>query len=211
MVDIHSLHSDILTAIPKDPETTHLLQLASNPIYPRWSIDDFGLLRLDNRIYIPNIDDLRLRVLWTKHDHPIAGHFGQNKTLELIRREYTWPELWSFVREYCRSCTVCARAKVPRHRPYGTLKQLPIPEKPWNSISMDFIEQLLESSNFTSILVVVDRLSKQAVFIPTHDTITYWPSSSYFTYSPSTEFPLTSLRTEVRSSSPTSSSPSDKL
>ena len=37
---------------------------------------------------------------------------------------------------------------------------------------MDFIEQLLSSSGYTAILVIVDRLSKQAVFIPTHDTIT---------------------------------------
>jgi len=59
-----------------------------------------------------------------------------------------------------------------RHRPYGLLKQLPILEKPWNSISMDFIEQLPSSTGFTAILVVVDRLSKQAIFIPTHDTIT---------------------------------------
>src|SRR6266849_831025 len=66
----------------------------------------------------------------------------------------------------------CAHAKVPCHKPFGLLKQLPIPERPWNSISMDFIEQLPSSSSFTSVLVVVDRLLKQCVFIPMHDTIT---------------------------------------
>ena len=55
------------------------------------------------------------------------------------------------------------------HKPYRLLQQLPILEKPWNSI---FIEQLLESGGFTSVLVVVDWLSKQGIFIPTHDTIT---------------------------------------
>jgi len=37
---------------------------------------------------------------------------------------------------------------------------------------MDFIEKLPSSSSFDTILVIVDRLSKQAIFIPTHDTIT---------------------------------------
>ena len=76
------------------------------------------------------------------------------------------------VKDYVQSCTTCAWSKALRHHPYGLLKQLPIPEKPWNSISMDFIEQLPSSSSFTAILVVVDRLSKQSIFIPTHDTIT---------------------------------------
>ena len=52
------------------------------------------------------------------------------------------------------------------------LKQLPVPNRSWNSISMDFIEQLPSSSGFTTILVIIDQLSKQAIFIPTHDTIT---------------------------------------
>ena len=62
--------------------------------------------------------------------------------------------------------------KVPRHKPFGLLKQLPIPEKSWNSISMDFIEQLPNSSRYTAILVVMDRLSKQCIFIPTDNKVT---------------------------------------
>src|ERR1700731_707049 len=63
----------------------------------------------------------------------------------------------------------CGRSKVRMHKPYRLLQQLPILEKPWNSI---FIEQLLEFGGFTSALVVVNQLSKQGIFIPTHDTIT---------------------------------------
>ena len=59
------------------------------------------------------------------------------------------------------------RAKPQWHKPYGLLKQLPIPEHPWNSISMDFIETLLTSDGSDSILVIVDRLTKQGIFILT--------------------------------------------
>jgi len=85
---------------------------------------------------------------------------------------YYWSGLPVYIKDYCKSCTICSCTKPVRHRPYGLLKQLPIPEKPWNSISMDFIEKLPQSSSYTSILVIVDHLSKQSLFIPTHDTIT---------------------------------------
>jgi len=76
-----------------------------------------------------------------------------------------------YVKDYCKSCTTFSHAKPVHHKPYRLLKQLPIPEKPWNSISMDFIEKLPSSSGYTSILVIVDCLSKQSLFIPTHNTI----------------------------------------
>ena len=63
------------------------------------------------------------------------------------------------------------RSKPQRHRPYGSLQQLSIPECPWNLISIDFIEKLPFFSDFDTILVIVDHLLKQAIFIPTHDTI----------------------------------------
>src|SRR5260370_14996377 len=75
------------------------------------------------------------------------------------------------VKSYISLCTNCACTKAPHHKLYCKLKQLPIPDKLWNSISMDFIEHLPASNGFTSILVVVDHLTKQSLFIPTYDTI----------------------------------------
>src|SRR3979490_2524585 len=171
IMDSESLHSEILSALPSDPVAMQHLGDLAKP-NPRWTQIDDVFLRLDNRIYVPEANNLRLRVLQYKHDHVLSGHFGQNKTLALVRREYTWPGLQTSVVEFCKSCTTCMRSKSQQHKPYGFLKQLLIPERPWNSISMDFIEQLPPSSGFTFILVIVCRLTKQSIFIPTVDMIT---------------------------------------
>jgi len=81
IMDMETLHSDILSALPSDPiAQIHLADLPDSC----WSTDKVGFLRLDGRIYVPDLDDLRLRVLRYQHNHPLAGHFGQNQTLELI-------------------------------------------------------------------------------------------------------------------------------
>ena len=114
--------------------------------------------------------NLCTRILQYNHDHILAGHFGQNKTLELVHRRYSWPSLRTDVQQFCKSCVTCMQSKPQGHKPYGSLKQLPIPERPWNSISMDFIEKLPSSSGFDTILVIVDWLTKQVIFIPAHNT-----------------------------------------
>src|SRR5467141_3941898 len=169
IMDAERLHSDIRSQLREDPTSEEHLNNQSDP---SWTLDPDGLLRHLRRIYVPNSGNLRLRVLQYSHDHPLAGHFGQTKTLHQVCLHYYWPGLLSYVKDYCKSCTTCSHAKPVHHKPYGLLKQLLIPEKPWNSISMDFIEKLPSSSSYTSILVIVDRLSKQSLFIPTHDTIT---------------------------------------
>src|SRR5258706_5017738 len=75
------------------------------------------------------------------------------------------------VKDYVACCTTCTHAKSPRHKPYGKLKQLPIPSRLWSSILMDFIEQLPNSKGFSTILVIIDCLTKQAIFIPSHDMV----------------------------------------
>jgi len=152
ILDQNQLHSDILATLLSDPSISNHL---SHP-EGRWSKDDTGFLRFDNRMYVPDNANLRLRVLQYHHDHVLAGHLGQNKTLELIRRHYTWPTIRNDIQKFCKSCVTCMRSKPQRHRPYGSLQQLPIPERPWNSISMDFIEKLPPSSSFDTVLIIVD-------------------------------------------------------
>jgi len=69
--------------------------------------------------------------------------------------------------DYVWSCNVCGRNKARHYKLYGLLKQLPILPRPWESISMDFIEQLPLSGGYMDILVVVDQLTKQVLFILT--------------------------------------------
>ena len=64
-MDIETLHSDILTALPSDPiAQAHISDTAKS----RWSVDKSSLLWLDQCIYVLHIEDLCLRVLWNKHD-----------------------------------------------------------------------------------------------------------------------------------------------
>ena len=119
------------------------------------------------RLYVPDQGKLRLTILQHYHDHRTAGHPGRHKTLQLIQRDFWWPKMRDYVKEYVDTCDKCGRTKSRRHLPYGELKSLPVPPFPWSSISMDLIEFLPDSNGYNSILVIVDRLTKQATFIPT--------------------------------------------
>ena len=81
-MDVDTLHEDICKALAEDSLASSIL--SQSPLPPRCSADNLGLLILNNRIYVPNISNLQLCILHYKHDHLLAGHYGFNKTLELI-------------------------------------------------------------------------------------------------------------------------------
>ena len=88
------------------------------------------------------------------------------RTLALVQQSHYWPQLKEDVEAYVRTCLVCQQDKVEQQQPAGLLEPLPIAERPWESVSMDFIVALPKSEGFGSIMVVVDRFSKYATFIP---------------------------------------------
>ena len=136
----------------------------------KWQFDERGLLRHQGRAYIPPMQSIRQEIIAQCHDHPMAGHFGAKRTIDLVSRTYYWGHFENDVRDYVGSCAVCQRSKAPRHKPYGTLNSLPVPEAPFEELTMDFITGLppvkLRSEVVDAILVVVDRYSKMAWYIP---------------------------------------------
>ncbi|KAJ1588983.1 hypothetical protein NDA15_001170 [Ustilago hordei] len=124
-----------------------------------------------------SVEHLRFMVMTQCHDGITAGHIGRDATIKAAQRHYWWPNMTAWIADYVASCPVCARYKAPRHRPYGLLQPLTTPDRPWGSISLDFIEGLptskkYDSKTYDSILVIVDRLTKFAILAPTHKTVT---------------------------------------
>lgn len=125
-----------------------------------------GLLYFKDRLWLPDSDELRLEVARIEHDSKVAGHFGMEKTEELMTRNFYWPGMSKWIADYVRSCHSCQQNKSPRHLRSGLLQPLELPFTPWESISMDFITGLPEVNGNDSIWVIVDRFTKMAHFIP---------------------------------------------
>ena len=110
-----------------------------------------GRLLYRGCLYVPNYDDLRLFLIQQSHDLPSAGHGGQAKSFELLSRDYIWFGMRKDISRYIRNCHVCQRSCTPRHRPYGVLRPLSIPSRPWGAISMDFVIGLPWSEEYDAI------------------------------------------------------------
>ncbi|KAL0192406.1 hypothetical protein M9458_010702, partial [Cirrhinus mrigala] len=118
----------------------------------------------DNRTYVPA--ELRPRVLSMVHSTPSSGHPGIEATIDLLLNRFWWPSLRSDTATFVTNCVVCSTTKASRQRPAGLLQPLPVPNRPWSHIAVDFITDLPTSQGYTTILSVIDRFSKGCRLIP---------------------------------------------
>ncbi|GJT78202.1 reverse transcriptase domain-containing protein [Tanacetum coccineum] len=72
---------------------------------------------------------------------------------------------------YVSKCLTCAKVKGEHQRPSGLLLQPKIPEWKWDNITMDSVTKLPKSpQGHDTIWVIVDRLTKSAIFTPMRET-----------------------------------------
>ena len=138
-----------------------------------WS-EDKGLFLMDEslwRLCIPK-RPLRSKLLRMYHQSASTCHPGRERTYLRLRRYFYWPKLAKSVKSFVKSCDTCQRCKgdSPRQNP---LQALPLPKRPSEDLSMDFITGLPSTANGNNaILTFVDRLTKYAHFVPTSTAIT---------------------------------------
>jgi hypothetical protein len=134
--------------------------------------DDEGLWWYNMRLVVPDVAELRKRIMSEHHDSPLAGHRGIAKTVDLVQRHFWWESLRSDVTAFVHTCDVCQRSKASRQAPAGLLRPLPVPGERWASVTMDMVVKLPQTKGgHDSILVFVDRLSKYVHFVPTTEKL----------------------------------------
>lgn len=140
-------------------------------LLPEGATIEDGLPKWEGRIWVP--PELQLEAIQDLHRSMIAAaHRGVRTTWNHAIRYYRFEGMKNKISEVIKKCDICKKTKDERHRPYGTLQPLPVPERNWHTVTFDHITDLPKSKDpltgkqFDSIFVVVDKLSKQAYFLP---------------------------------------------
>ena len=116
-------------------------------------------------------------LVWLHHNLPMARHPGPKRTLELLMRSTKFlrdTKLTCKIKNYVKAYLICAWGKLMRQKPYRLLLPLPIPSRPWQDRTMDFIVKLWpskdssepENPKYNSIWVVIDWFTRMAYFLP---------------------------------------------
>ncbi len=125
----------------------------------------------DMRLCVPVSVGNALRLVLLFDSHETGVHGGVEKTYARLAARFFWPHMLNDVTRYINSCRSCRLNKSRRRGEQGALTGLPIPVERWQLVQMDWITDLpMTAVGFTQVLVVEDRATKYAYFIPAKKT-----------------------------------------
>jgi hypothetical protein len=137
----------------------------SSPDSDGFSLND-GLIKLNGRVWVGQNSAVQTKIIHALHASALGGHSGIPVTLRRLKQLFDWQGTMATVHKFVQSCLVCQQSKPDRAKYPGLLQPLPVPDAAWQVVSLDFIEGMPRSGRYNSILVVVDKFSRYAHFIP---------------------------------------------
>jgi hypothetical protein len=162
-----TLLEDIRMAQEKDEKINRIKEKASKGRVLGFGVTPEGLFRYQNRICVPNNEEIRKLILEEAHFSPYTVHPGGNKMYQDLKKRFWWNGMKRDVAEFVERCLTCQQVKAEHQRPAGPLQPLEIPVWKWEAIAMDFLVGLPRTQvGYDAIWVIVDRLTKAAHFIP---------------------------------------------
>ncbi|KAF8639129.1 hypothetical protein AX16_010363, partial [Volvariella volvacea WC 439] len=131
-----------------------------------WTVNK-GLLYYQGHCYIPNYQNLRHKIIKATHDVPTIAHPGLLQTLVILRRYYWWPGMYTMVKKYIEGCAPCQQMKINTHPTKPPLMPIqPLADdRPFATITMDFITDLPESRKYNALLVIIDHGGTKGMII----------------------------------------------
>ncbi len=109
-----------------------------------------------------------------------TAHAGAAHLYHCLAYRYYWPSMWKDIAQFCRTCDVCQKIKPDLSGKKGLLRPHRVPQLPWDVVSLDLIMGLPWSQELDAILVIVDKLTKYALYIPTVTTLSQEGFASLF-------------------------------
>lgn len=158
---------NVVAGYEDDAKTKHLwVELSVSGANEKGYTLENGMIHYKGRIWVGQNLLAQQHILQSLHTSALGGHSGGLATYQRVKKLFAWPKMKSSVTEFVQACAVCQRAKTEHCQQPGLLQPHDIPPQPWHTISWDFVEGLPKSQGFEVILVVIDKLTKFAHFLP---------------------------------------------
>lgn len=154
-----------IISILKDSENNNVVEIKNNFIIKRGLL--YRKTEDGDRWVVPK--GVRWQVLKSNHDE--IGHFGFDKTLEIIKNKYWFSKMRKFIKKYVQSCLECAHAKVPSGKRAGKLHPIEKVDKPFHTLHIDHLGPFVRSRRKNIyLLLIIDAFTKFVILVPVKST-----------------------------------------
>lgn len=130
-----------------------------------------GLLFIGTCLIIPKYKNLQENLFQLTHDN--LGYFGSEKSYASLCNDFYWPNMCkNLTQGYVPSCSDCQRNKLRTSKTPSPLHPLPVPDRRFDSVAIDFVGPLPKDEGFDAIITMTDRLGADIQIMACHSTIT---------------------------------------